>query len=180
MATTHSGAQRIEALTPGDWLVDTNRSEVRFVSRIMYGLVPVRGRFERFGGQLHVPETGAASGELRVETASIETGKAKRDTHLRTDDFFDAGNRPHMTFTLDSLDIAADGAATFAGSLTIRDKVIPINAPVSVSASGDDLRLETEVTVSHADAGLRWSKPLGIHGTKANTTVALTLVREAA
>jgi polyisoprenoid-binding protein YceI len=75
-------------------------------------LIPVRGRYSSFNGELHIDGTGNASGILRVEAETISTGITKRDTHLRSIDFFAVERHPHMTFELTALTPDADGAVT--------------------------------------------------------------------
>lgn len=41
-----------------------------------------------------------SSGEVRVQTASVETFNDARDNHVRSADFLDAGAHPTMTFRL--------------------------------------------------------------------------------
>jgi polyisoprenoid-binding protein YceI len=47
-----------------------------------------------------VPADGTVNGTVTVAAASIETKNTRRDTHLRSADFFDSGNYPDITFTI--------------------------------------------------------------------------------
>lgn len=149
-------------LPEGRWRVDPARSTVTFRTRAMLGLMPVRGRFEGFDGSLAVDADGRATGELRIETATIATGIAKRDAHLRTADFFDAEHHPHAHFTLTAL-TSADGRPVARGTLRIRDRDIPVEAPLELTRPGTDVRLQARFPVDHHTAGLGWAKPGMIH-----------------
>lgn len=83
MATTQITEAHPIPLSPGDWRVDPTRSELGFVTH-MFGLIPVRGRYSGFDGELHIDGAGNASGVLRVQAETISTGIKKRDSHLRS------------------------------------------------------------------------------------------------
>src|SRR5580693_2698722 len=74
----------------GEWIVDPSRSAVSFKSGSMWGLVRVHGVFRQVTGNGTVSPTGEVSGALTVSAASVDTKNAKRDTHLRSADFFDS------------------------------------------------------------------------------------------
>ncbi|HWF49546.1 MAG TPA: YceI family protein [Solirubrobacteraceae bacterium] len=134
------------------------RSELGFRTRIL-GLVPVRGRYTAFEGGLHIDDAGAASGTLRVEAETVSTGIKKRDTHLRTSDFFAVERHPHMTFELTALIPRTDGAVTLSGTLHIRDRALPITAPVSVALVGSSgLRIDADFEVDHRAAGFEFKR----------------------
>jgi len=73
-ATEHS-----PALRDGVWRIDPQRSEVGFAVKEMWGLRTVRDVFRTCDGSL----TDGA-GELTIEAASLDTGHARRDRHLRS------------------------------------------------------------------------------------------------
>ena len=153
MATTQITEAHPIPLSPGDWRVDPARSELGFVTR-MFGLIPVRGRYSGFDGELHIDAAGNASGVLRVEAETISTGIKKRDTHLRSTDFFAVERHPHMTFELTGFTPNADGAVTLTGTLHVRDQALAINTPVSVAPVGSGgLRIDADFEVDHRTAG---------------------------
>jgi polyisoprenoid-binding protein YceI len=154
VATTQSTEAHLIPLSTGDWRVVPEQSELGFLTHIVFGLIPVRGRYSRFDGELHIDGAGNASGVLRVQAETISTGIKKRDTHLRSSDFFAVERHPHMTFELTGLTPDADGAVRLAGTLHVRDRTLPINTPVSVAPVGSDgLRIVAEFEVDHRAAG---------------------------
>jgi polyisoprenoid-binding protein YceI len=104
VATTQTTEAHPIPLSPGNWRIDPApaRSELGFVTH-MFGLIPVRGRYSGFNGELHIDGAGNASGVLRVEAETISTGIKKRDAHLRSTDFFAVERHPHMRFELTAL-----------------------------------------------------------------------------
>jgi polyisoprenoid-binding protein YceI len=153
VATTTSTTAHPLPLSPGDWRVVPPRSELGFATRIL-GLIPVHGRYSGFEGELHIDDAGNARGVLRVEAETISTGIKKRDSHLRSSDFFAVERHPHMTFELTALTPGADGRVTLAGTLQIRDRALAINTPASAAAVGSDgLRIDADFQVDHHAAG---------------------------
>jgi polyisoprenoid-binding protein YceI len=144
----------------GDWQVAAGQSKVAFETRIAFGLVPVRGRFTDYSGELYIDGAGNARGQLRVQAETLSTGIKKRDRHLRSTDFFAVEEHPQMTFELDSLRPAADGSLQLAGTLHLRGRTIGIKAPISLQRSdADGLRLSAEFDVDHRSAGLLATGP---------------------
>src|SRR6185312_9478023 len=81
------------------WQLDPTHSSVEFSVKHMM-MTTVRGRFKSVeatlrGDRDHPDEAGV---EATIDAASIDTGVADRDGHLRGPDFFDAERFPHITF----------------------------------------------------------------------------------
>jgi len=168
----------VSSLPEGTWHVDLTASDVRFTARGMFGLVPVHGRFGAFAGTLDVDGTDAR-GQLEIEAASLDTKNARRDTHLRSADFFEVDRYPTVTFRLTGLAPAGDGSLDLTGVLKIRETELPVQAPVRATSLPDGrLKLETSVAVDRAAAGVGWSK-LGMIKGNAELAVAAVLERSA-
>jgi polyisoprenoid-binding protein YceI len=176
METEITTVERSLGVPSGDWYVDPARSQVHFHTRAMLGLFPVLGRFERFAGVLHIDEASRATGDLRIEAASIATGIGKRDAHLRTTDFFAAEEHPYLTFNLSAIEPDKD-AHQISGALRIRDRVLPIRARAILSSSGSEIRIAARFPVDHHAAGLGWAKP-GMVRKVVDADLKLTLTRE--
>lgn len=164
MPSTQTPDITVSSLTDGTWQVDPSASEVKFAARGVFGLVPVHGSFGAFDGTLEIEGT-EARGELRIEAATLDTKNAKRDTHLRSRDFFEVDKYPTVAFELTGLAPAADGTLTFTGLLKIRDTELRVEAPSRATTLADGrLKLETTVAVDRDAAGLSWSKMGMIRG----------------
>jgi polyisoprenoid-binding protein YceI len=159
VATTQTPEAHPIPLSTGDWHVDPAQSELGFVTHIMFGLIPVRGRYSGFDGELHIDSSGSASGVLHVEAETISTGIKKRDTHLRSTDFFAVDKHPHMMFELTGLAPNAEGTVKLTGTLHIRDRALAIDTPASVAPAGmDGLRIAADFEVDHRAAGFEFKK----------------------
>jgi polyisoprenoid-binding protein YceI len=163
-------------LPDGVWHVDPKNSELTFSARGAFGLVAVRGSFGGYEGELEV-DGRDVRGELRIQAATLDTKHDKRDTHLRSADFFDVGAYPIVTFSLIELVPSADGTLALDGTLQIRENQLRVQAPVQVSRpAADRLRLDTSLSVDRAAAGVPWSK-MGMVRGKAHLGASVVLVR---
>ncbi len=87
-----------DATLAGDWTLDGAKSTIGLQSKIIWGLIPVKGAFGQVTAHGTVSPAGEVSGTITVTAASIDTKNAKRDKHLRSGDFFGTGTFPHITF----------------------------------------------------------------------------------
>jgi polyisoprenoid-binding protein YceI len=169
-------AQLDRAALAGTWVLDPARSTVQLRSKSMWGLVPVKGSFGTVSGEATVSPAGEVSGTLTVDAASVNTGMAKRDQHLKSGDFFAADTYPSIVFTVDQ--IQTSGAeVTVSGRLTVRDQTRPLSFPVTPAVHGDgEVELDAEVPVDRTDYGLTWNQ-LGMAGTHNTITVHAVFTR---
>jgi polyisoprenoid-binding protein YceI len=141
---------------PGSWRV-SEESLIGFTVKC-FGR-PVKGRFGSFGGHVvHGVGDGAfASGS--VEVASVDTGIAKRDEHLRSADFFDAANHPQITFA--SRRIIAEGERyDIPGTLTIKGvsrdvSLIGRLLPPEPGDGSETIRIAAEATINRHAFGIK-------------------------
>ncbi len=99
--------------------LDAGTLSVAFVASL--GPLRVAGRFRRLTGELLLPHgsLAAASLAVEVEAASVDTGFAMRDRHLRARSFLDVAAFPTITFR--SAKVAQDnGDLVVAGTLVLR------------------------------------------------------------
>lgn len=171
-----SATETATTLAPGIWAVDQAGSEVGFTVRTFWGMMPVKGRFDSFSGSLDVRDP-AATGELTIAAASLNTGNKARDKHLRSADFFDVEQHRDITFTIASMDQSA-GALKIAGSLTIGAKTIPLELDVALE-SGDatHAKLKAGTRIAREQAGMTWNRA-GMVAGDADLRVELALTRQ--
>ena len=113
----------IDPSAVGSWTLVPDRSSVRFVSKTLWGLVPVKGQFTSVTGSGTISTEGAVSGRLDIRASSISTGIGKRDHHLQDADFFDADKFPEIT-------VAVTGADTVTLSIKGTTLEVPLDADV--------------------------------------------------
>ena len=123
------------------------------------------GRFSRFSGDVLVDPavlTGARIA-LTIEAASLDTGIAMRDRHLRSSDFFDVERFPTVTF--ESLRVESAGRrATVVGHLTLHGVTREIAVPIDVQITSTALVASGEFIVNRGEYAMNYDSflnPIG-------------------
>jgi polyisoprenoid-binding protein YceI len=104
-----------------EWKVDPNHSSIMFDIKHIYSTV--RGHFSDFTGDVFFDPDNLEKSkfDFTVKVDSINTNNGKRDNHLRSSDFFDAGRYPVMTFKTSHVSHATGNKYVLEGKMTIKD-----------------------------------------------------------
>ena len=168
----------VEDIT-GDYTIDPTHTRLGFSARHAM-VTTVRGQFTDFAGTAHIDTANPAASkvELTIQTASIDTGVADRDGHLKSPDFFDAEANPTITFV--STKVERDGDDwTIAGDLTIKGVAKPVTIEFESTGSAQDpfgnLRVgfEGATSINRKDWGLSWNAALETGGVLVSEKVKL-------
>ena len=163
----------------GDYTIDPSHSRLGFVARHAM-VTKVRGQFGAFTGTAHIDEATPADSkvDISIDVASIETGSADRDGHLKSGDFFDAETYPTITFT--STKVERDGSDwAITGDLTIKDVTKSVTIPFEQTGSARDpfgnvrVGFEGETTINRKDWGLTWNAALETGGVLVSEKIKL-------
>jgi polyisoprenoid-binding protein YceI len=154
-----------------DWNIDPTHSGIHFSIRHMV-VTKVRGRFGRFSGALRLDETDLtrSSVEVDIDAASIDTGTAQRDEHLRSADFFDVEKFPQLRFRSQRIEKLGEDRYRAIGELTIRDVTREVALEVEYGGRGKDpwgnqrVGFVARTAVDRKDFGLRWNQALEAGG----------------
>jgi polyisoprenoid-binding protein YceI len=169
-------ASAARGLGTGTWRLDPARSSVRFHVRHLYGLMTVKGRFDRYQGSLDLSARRAV--ELTIDADSLDTKVKRRDEHLRTEDFFDVANHPHVRFISDSARHQGD-TLEVSGHLHAAGKHIPIevNAQLRDVEIDGEVEIEATALADPRGLGMLWA-PMGITRAPIKLIVRGRLVRQ--
>ena len=169
------------------WRIDSAHSQVEFaVTHLMFS--KVRGRFRTLAGTLELGPGGDVSRArvtALIPSASIDTGSADRDTHLRSPDFLDAERFPELRFESRSVAKGAGGALTVTGDLTIRGVTRPVQLTVVESGTQRDpwgherVAYSATTTIDRREFGLTWNQLLETGGVAVSHDVGISLEIEA-
>ena len=122
-----------------EYRIDPAHSVVQFrISHLGYSWMV--GVFDRISGSfVYDPAAGPAGQKVSVEieTASIDTGHAERDKHLRSPGFLDVKKFPMASFVSTGYEGDA-GGGTMKGNLTLMGVTKPIAIAVKKVGEGDD------------------------------------------
>jgi polyisoprenoid-binding protein YceI len=135
------------------WTADPSRTTVEFEVQHLWGLHAVRGRFRSFDGAYVVGPAGSEI-ELTMDAGSVDTGCTARDTHLRSADFLDAEEHPHVRFTSTRITGLGSGRAHVSGELEAAGKRVPLAFDASVRLIDGALELEATTTVDQSRFGM--------------------------
>ena len=127
------------AAQAADYRIDAGHSFVQFkISHI--GVSWMIGTFDTLSGSFtYDPDAGPEGQSISVEidTASVDTGHAERDKHLRSPDFLDVKKFPTASFVSTGYEGDADGG-TMKGNLTLMGVTKPIAIAVKKVGEGND------------------------------------------
>jgi polyisoprenoid-binding protein YceI len=142
-----------------NWTIDNTHSEIAFKVKHMM-ISTVTGHFEDFEANAKTDGDNFNNAMIAfsAKTNSINTKNNDRDTHLKSDDFFNSEQYPEMTFVSKSFT-----GEQLIGDLTIRDvtKEITLNAelngiavdPYGQTKAGFEIKGE----INRKDFNLTWS-----------------------
>lgn len=91
-----------------------------------FGTSTSHGHWDKTEGEISLDKaakTGKA--EITIDMATINTGVAPFNSHLKSDAFFDVANHPTAKFVGDKFKFEGDKVTEVAGTMTIRGKSNP-------------------------------------------------------
>lgn len=164
------------------WAVDPTHSEIGFkVKHMMF--TNVSGKFDKYEATITTEGDNFenAAIEFSGDINSINTGNSDRDNHLKSADFFDAGNHPKLTFKGTSFKKVDDENYELTGDLNIRGVVKSVKLPVEFSGIMTDPWGNTKVglnisgKINRKDWGLNWNSTLEAGGVLVGEEVKLNI-----
>jgi polyisoprenoid-binding protein YceI len=168
------------------WLIDAVHSHIGFSVKHMM-VATARGQFKSYSGALRLDpkDFTRSSFEGEIDVASIDTGNADRDNHLRANDFFDAPAHPKITFKSTSIETKAEGEYVVHGDLTIRGVSKPVALDVEFHGTSKNpygktvAGLSARGTINRKDFGLNFNAILETGGVALAEKVKIELDVEA-
>ncbi len=147
-----------------NYKIDSAHSDITFkVKHLM--ISTTTGHFQTFDATLDIEGEDFSTAKISfdADVNSIDTKNEQRDTHLKSDDFFNAEEYPKLTFTSTGATKASDGTFKLQGDLTIRDTTKPVELEVEYNGSTKDpwgmerMGFEIKGKLNRKDYGLKWS-----------------------
>lgn len=144
------------------WIIDPTHSEVAFKVKHLV-ISTVTGYFRKFEGHVEssTEDFTNASVSFQLEVDSIDTNQSDRDGHLKSADFFDAGNFPKISFV--GKLARQGGNYQLLGDLTMKGITQSVILEVSYGGTVADpygqtkAGFELEGKLNRKDFGLTWS-----------------------
>jgi polyisoprenoid-binding protein YceI len=126
-------------LTGTQWSVDPIHSEIAFkVKHLM--ITNVKGVFGKFSATVDAEDANPITSEvtLTIDPASINTGDAGRDQHLRSADFFDVEKFDKIQFVGKSLEKIKSDEYKLHGDLTVKGITKPTTFDIEFGGTMKD------------------------------------------
>jgi polyisoprenoid-binding protein YceI len=161
--------------------IDPEHSAVAFHIHHLIG--KVTGHFDRFQGTVEYEAGKPASWKTSatIETASINTQSAKRDTHLRSEDFFEVEKYPILTFKSTGVTDIQGSHAKLHGDLTMHGVTKPVVLDLEIGGVAKDPWGGTHAAFSatgkldRRDFGVEWNQAVEGGGVLIGNEVELEL-----
>jgi len=165
------------------WKLDPAHSSAEFKVKHMM-ISNVKGSFNGLTGTLIEDTTDPtrSSVEASIDIASINTGDAQRDAHLKSADFFEAEKYPTMTFKSTRVEKKGEAEYAVTGDLTVHGVTKPVLFRVEgPSAPGKDpwgntrIGLSATAKINRKDFGLSWNAALETGGFLVGEEIQISL-----
>jgi len=118
-----------------------------------------------------------------IQTKSIDTGVAQRDTHLRSADFFDVEKFPTITFASKRVETQG-GEQKLIGDFTMHGVTkelalqVKIKGPIK-AMGGQRIGIEATGSLNRKDYGISWNRTLDAGGLMLGEEVQIEINAEA-
>jgi len=148
------------------------------------GVAYVFGRFNGPTGSIVFDESSPSkcAVEIQAETKNVDTAVEKRDTHLKSPDFFNAGEYPLVSFKSKSVKKLGENTYEVSGDLALLGKTRPITVKVNATGAGKDpggnfrRGFETSFSIQRSDFGMDFM--MGGVSDEVNLTVSVEGIRQ--
>lgn len=162
--------------------IDPAHSHVSFKVRHL-GISNVSGEFLKFQGTFNFDEKEmeSSSVEATIDVPSIDTNIVKRDTHLKSCDFFCSEKFPTIAFKSKKIEPGSGKEFKIVGDLTLHGvtKEVVLNAEHEGSVSdpklGERAAFTATTTLNRKEFGLKWNNLTETGGIVVGDDVKVTL-----
>jgi polyisoprenoid-binding protein YceI len=146
----------------------------------------VHGTFENVGGIVEFDEQNPAQSALdvQIDAASINTRDSRRDDHLKSPDFLDVANFPHLTFKGTKMEVLSAERGRITGDLTIRDVTRPVTMDVEFNGlakspwGATSAGFSATTKISRKEWGLNWNVALETGGFLVSDNININIEAE--
>jgi polyisoprenoid-binding protein YceI len=143
------------------WTIDKSHSKVGF-NVIHMAVSEVEGKFNDFDGTIisKTDDFNGAEISFAAKTASIDTDNERRDTHLKSPDFFEAEKHPEITFKGNL--VKNGGKYKLVGDFTMKGVTKKVEFDVTYGGSintdrGSKAGFKLTGSVNRQEYGLAWN-----------------------
>ncbi len=168
------------------WEIDSAHSHVEFAVKHLM-IATVKGRFSEVSGTISLNEANpsAAAVDIKIDSSSIDTRQGQRDTHLKSPDFLDSENYPHIEFKSTHLEGDINKKFKLIGDLAMHGVTKQVTLEVenqgrAVDLSGNEKAAFGATTkINRTDFGLNWNQALEAGGVLVGEEIKISIEIEA-
>jgi polyisoprenoid-binding protein YceI len=171
--------------TEGEFALDPAHTTVTFVARHLM-VSKVRGAFKALSGSVTIAEKPLDSSvQVEIEAASIDTGVADRDAHLRSADFLDVERYPTLSFRSTGVQEFSGNEFVLVGDLSIRGVTREVRLAVEFeglarSPWGQEvIGFTASAEIDREDFGITWNQALETGGVLVSKKIKIEIGAEA-
>lgn len=122
------------------------------------GFSTMQGRFDKTTGAVTLDQAAkTGSVDIEIDAASISTGFAKRDDHLRSPDFFNTAEFPTITYKSTKFNFSGNTPSSVEGNLTILGVTKPVTLTIDAFNCGVHPMSKKDVCGAGASAQIKRS-----------------------
>ena len=177
--------QGLQIPAAGTYVLDAAHKRVGFVGRHLM-VSKVRGDFAEAEATVTIGEDPWQSAvTASIKTASVHTGQADRDNHLRTGDFFEAEKYPTIEYRSTGIKSFDGNEFVLNGELTIKGVTRPVELLVEFEGAGrspygfDVFGFSATTEIDREDWGLTYNMALESGGVMIGKKVKIEIEGEA-
>jgi polyisoprenoid-binding protein YceI len=149
------------------YAIDPVHSSVAF--KVRHFLTKVPGSFTTFSGTITVDRDNLENSSVvaKIDVGSVTTGTEKRDTHLKSPDFFDLAKYDSITFSSTAWKKTGDNMFDVTGDLTIHGVTKSVVLKVDLLGFGPGMMgaqlsgWDATTTIDRSDFGVNGPAMLG-------------------
>jgi polyisoprenoid-binding protein YceI len=167
------------------WNIDPNHTAAQFSVRHL-GISTVRGSFTKVSGSIQYDpsEPAKTTIDAAIDANSVDTRVEKRDSDLRSPNFFDVAKYPTLIFKSKRVETAGSGKMKVVGDLTIhgvtKEVILDVDgptAPIKDPKGNLHMGASASTTVNRKDFGVNGAG--AAVGDDVPITIDMELVRPA-
>jgi polyisoprenoid-binding protein YceI len=137
------------------------------------GFSTTYGRFNDVSGTIELDEENPemSSVEVKIDPASVDTGHAERDEHLRGADLLNTAEYPEMSFKSTGIERTGEKTGLITGDLTLHGVTRPVTLDTEFTRKGTYPMTEEKIevigfnattTIRRSDFGMdKWLQMVG-------------------
>ena len=122
----------LDELSKNQWAIVPDKSAIEFKGSVYKK--PFTGEFPIFGGDIifNPEDLENSKVDISISLIDVETGDDERDTEILGVEWFHTAAYPMATFRSTTFEAAQNGNYMVVGTLTIRDKAMPVTIPFTL------------------------------------------------